>query len=60
MTWIVLFYIHLIKQERTMSPPNADIITEGIEKLDLQSIARKQGHYLVYPETKVCYAFHIH
>lgn len=36
-----------------MSPPHTDAIIQEIEKLDLQSIAREKGHYLVYPDTKV-------
>jgi sulfonate dioxygenase len=36
-----------------MSPPNTDAIIQEIEKLDLQSIAREKGHYVVFPETKV-------
>ncbi|KAG2204694.1 hypothetical protein INT47_011990 [Mucor saturninus] len=35
-----------------MSPPNTDAIIQEIKKLDLQSLAREKGPYLVYPETK--------
>ncbi|KAI9470863.1 MAG: hypothetical protein EXX96DRAFT_542926 [Benjaminiella poitrasii] len=36
-----------------MAPPNTDAVIQEIEKLNLQEIARKQGHYLVYPDTKI-------
>jgi sulfonate dioxygenase len=37
-----------------MPPPNTDAIIQEIEKLNLQTLARTKGHYLVYPDTKVC------
>lgn len=36
-----------------MSPPNTDIIIQEIQRLDLQSIAREKGPYIVFPKTKV-------
>jgi hypothetical protein len=33
--------------------PNVESITQELEKLDLQQLARTKGRYLVYPETKV-------
>jgi sulfonate dioxygenase len=38
-----------------MSPPNTDAIIQEIEKINLQSVAREKGHYLVYPDAKVNY-----
>jgi sulfonate dioxygenase len=37
-----------------MAPPNTDAIIQEIEKLNLQTLARTKGHYIVYPDTKVC------
>lgn len=36
-----------------MAPPNVDNIIKEIETLNLQTLAREQGSYLVYPDTKV-------
>ena len=36
-----------------MAPPNAEILAQEVEKIDLKQLARKKGRYLVYPETKV-------
>lgn len=38
-----------------MAPPNVDSIIQEIEKINLQSLAREKGHYLVYPKTKVLF-----
>lgn len=39
-----------------MAPPNVDSIIQEIEKINLQSLAREKGHYVVYPETKVLFS----
>ncbi|CAO0799439.1 unnamed protein product [Mucor circinelloides] len=35
-----------------MAPPNTDAIIQEIEKLNLQTLARTKGNYVVYPDVK--------
>lgn len=46
-------YTTYIQTKQKMAPPNTDVIIQEIEKLNLQTLARTKGNYVVYPDDKV-------